>query len=373
MQVDYARAYAHDVFDEEAELLRTLAQIPAPTGREEKRAEFVATWLRDLGATHVEIDEAQNVLCWVSEARDAGIEVFSAHTDVVFDDLTPLPMREEDGRLYAPGVGDDTANLVGLLYGTRWLLAHPEATAGRSILVVANACEEGLGNLRGTRALYDRYASRIKSHVVFDTTLGNVVHEAVGSLRWRVTCEGPGGHSFKKYGTPNAIVELAHLICALSDMELPGATTTQNVGTISGGTTVNSIAAHAQMLYEIRSTDNRCLQAARKEFERLVTTHQRSDVHFCIEPVGERPGNGMVDPSALDELANRAVIATRAATEGAEVAIAPSSTDANIPLSLGIPAVCMGAVRGMGAHTRDEWVELASLEDGLVAILCAMA
>ena len=373
MQADSARAYAREVFDEEAELLRTLAQIPAPTGREERRAEFVAAWLRDVGATHVEIDDAQNVLCWVSEAPDAGIEVFSAHTDVVFDDLAPLPLHEEDGRLYAPGVGDDTANLVGLLYGTRWLLAHPEATAGRSILVVANSCEEGLGNLRGTRALYSRYASRIASHVVFDTILGNVVREAVGSLRWRVTCEGPGGHSFKKFGTPNAIVELARLICALDDMALPGVTTTQNVGTISGGTTVNSIAAHAQMLYEVRSTNNHCLQAAHEEFERLVTAHQRSDVRYSIESVGERPGNGTVDPAALDELAHRAVVATQAATSGAEVAIAPSSTDANIPLSLGIPAVCIGAIRGMGAHTRDEWVELASLEDGLFAVLCAMA
>ncbi len=378
METAAARTYAREVFEEEVALLRTLAQIPAPTSREEARAEFVATWLRDAGATCVEIDDAKNVLCWVSETPNASVEVFSAHTDVVFDDLTPLPLREEDGRLYAPGVGDDTGNLVGLLFATRWLLAHPEATAGRSVLVVANSCEEGLGNLRGTRAIYDRYGARIASHATFDTYLGNVVREAVGSVRWRVSCDGPGGHSFKKFGTPNAIVELARLVCDLDDMELPAtATTTQNVGVVSGGTTVNSIAAHAEMLYELRSVDDECLRAARAEFERIVATHQeahRDDgVCFSVELLGERPGNGAVDVAALEALADKACAATRAATGCTEVAIAPSSTDANIPLSLGIPAVCIGAVRGAGAHTRDEWVDVASLEDGLVAILKMMS
>lgn len=374
MNASAYRAYARTVFEEEVDLLRTLAQIPAPSGSEERRATFVASWLLDAGAARVEVDEQKNVLCWVVESPDAGIEVFSAHTDVVFDDLTPLPLREEDGCMYAPGVGDDTANLVGLLMGTRWLLAHPEATRGRSILVVANSCEEGLGNLRGTRALYDRYGDRIASHVVFDTTLGNVVREAVGSVRWRVSCDGPGGHSFKAFGTPNAIVELSRLVCALDRMELPtAALTTRNVGTISGGTTVNSIAAHAEMLFELRSMSDECLASARAAFEQTLRAHQGFGVRFATEVVGERPASAASTSPALDALAARACAATRAATGVEEVHIAPSSTDANIPLSRGIPAVCLGAVRGKGAHTRDEWIETASLEDGLVAILSMLA
>ena len=372
------RAYARKVFEEEANLLRTLAQIPAPSGEEDKRAAFIASWLRSAGATHVEVDAQKNILCWVSESPGAGVEVFSAHTDVVFNDLTPLPLREEGGRLYAPGVGDDTANLAGLLMGTRWLLAHPEATRDRSILVVANSCEEGLGNLRGTRALYDRYGSRIAGHVVFDTTLGNVVREAVGSVRWRVSCDGPGGHSFKAYGAPNAIVELSRLICALDAMELPSsAVVTHNVGTIEGGTTVNSIAAHAQMLFELRSTSDECLKAAYETFARTVHGFEdsgaRSGICFTTEVVGERPASTVVASKALDALAHKACAATCAATGSPEVNVAPSSTDANIPLSLGIPAVCLGAVRGKGAHTREEWVETASLKDGLVAILSMLA
>lgn len=368
------RRYAREVFEEEAELLRILAQIPAPSGKEGQRAEFVASCFRKAGAVRVEVDDQKNVFCWVSESPNAGIEVFSAHTDVVFDDLTPLPLHEEDGRMYAPGVGDDTANLTGLLMGTRWLLAHPEVTKGRSILVVANSCEEGLGNLRGTRALYDRYGSSIRSHVIFDTTLGNVVCEAVGSVRWRVSCDGPGGHSFKAFGTPNAIVELSRLVCDLDNIELPtAAPTTRNVGTITGGTTVNTIAAHAEMLFELRSTSDVCLAAARKAFEQTVQAHQGSDVRFTAEVVGERPGGAANIGPALDALTERACAATRAATGLEEVNIAPSSTDANIPLSLGIPAVCLGAVRGKGAHTRDEWIETASLEDGLVSILTMLA
>lgn len=374
MNATVFRAYARKVFEKEVSLLRALAQIPAPSGKEDQRAAFVSSWLRDAGATRVEVDAQKNVLCWVSESSDAGVEVFSAHTDVVFNDLTPLPLREEGGRMYAPGVGDDTANLVGLLMGTRWLLAHPKATRGRSILVVANSCEEGLGNLRGTRALYDRYGSRIASHVVFDTTLGNVVREAVGSVRWRVSCDGPGGHSFKAYGAPSAIVELSRLICALDAMELPSsAVVTRNVGTIEGGTTVNSIAAHAQMLFELRSTSDECLKAACGTFARTVCGFEgsgaRSGIRFTTEVVGERPASALVASKALDDLAHKACDATRAATGSPEVNVAPSSTDANIPLSLGIPAVCLGAVRGKGAHTREEWVETASLEDGLVAIL----
>lgn len=366
------RDHARTVFTEEVELLRTLAQIPAPSGKEDQRAAFVLAWLRGAGATCVEVDAHNNVLCWVSESPDAGVEVFSAHTDVVFDDLTPLPLREEGGRMYAPGVGDDTANLVGLLMGTRWLLAHPELTHGRSVLVVANSCEEGLGNLRGTRALYERYSNRIASHVVFDTTLGNVVREAVGSVRWRVSCDGPGGHSFKAYGAPNAIIELSRLICALDAMELPSvAVTTRNVGTVTGGTTVNSIAAHAEMLFELRSLNDACLKAATKTFEREVQACQARahGVHFAYEAVGERPASALGVSPELDALVKRACSATRAATGSDTVNIAPSSTDANIPLSRGIPAVCLGGVRGMGAHTRNEWIETASLEDGLVAIL----
>lgn len=377
MNLAELQAYAHDVYPEEVNLLRTLARIPAPSGQEEHRARFVASWLRDAGAAHVEIDEAKNVLCWLGEAPDAGVEVFSAHTDVVFDDLTELPLREEGPRMYAPGVGDDTANLVGLLMATRYLLRHPEHVAARSLLVVANSGEEGLGNLRGTKAVYERFGARVLSHVAFDLYLGSYVSEAVGSHRWRVCCDTSGGHSYKDFGKPNAIAKLAGLIGALEAHEPPhGMSCTHNVGRIEGGTTINSIASHAEMLWEHRSQSEECLGLMRETFERTIAARQQDGVRFSVELLGERPATGTMSDRAAEaqaHLEERARRAQRLALGDAPITHAPASTDINVPLSLGIPAVCVGAVRGAELHTRDEWIETESLKDGLVVILSMMA
>ena len=161
-----AEEYAEAHFAEACDLLRTLGRIPAPTRREEKRAAFVRDWLLAQGAADVEIDDAKNVICRIGP-QTGDLVVFAAHTDVVFPDLDPLPMREEGGRLYAPGIGDDTANLVNLLLGAKYLLRHPPQ-GDSGFLIVANACEEGLGNLDGTKALFARYGDRIKAFYSFD-------------------------------------------------------------------------------------------------------------------------------------------------------------------------------------------------------------
>lgn len=372
--LDRMRAYAASVASQELELLRELAQIPAPSGREQRRAAFVADWLRQAGCAKVEIDAAQNVLCFLGNAAPEGdgpLEVFSAHTDVVFDDEETLPLKEQDGRLWCPGIGDDTANLVGLMMTASLLATSPHLVAHRGILVVANSCEEGLGNLRGTRALYQRFGRRIASHVTFDTYTGAVVAHAVGSERWRVSVECEGGHSWRCFGQPNAIVELAALIDDLARIELPRASrTTWNVGTIAGGSTVNSIAEHAEMLYEYRSGANGCLQAMRRAFLDRIAAHRRAGVSLTAELVGDRPADADEPIEGLAALETRAVRALRAVT-GLEPDLHPSSTDANIPLSLGIPALCVGAVRGGGAHTREEWIDPASLQEGLV-LICAL-
>ena len=370
--VKLGKTLALGAYDEEVALLKTLAQIPAPTGSEDQRAAFIAQWFRNAGARHVEIDAAKNVLCWVRDTPGVPVEVFSAHTDVVFDDTTPLPLREEGGRLYAPGVGDDTANLVGLMMATRCLLEHRELTLGRSILVVANSCEEGLGNLRGTREVYRRMGDRVACHVAFDLYFGGCTYEPVGSHRWRVSCKTAGGHFFGDYGNPNAIAEHAELVVELSHTPLPSlGVCTQNVGTVSGGTTVNSIATQCEMLYEYRSTSEEALGLMRASFESAVERHGREGVRFDVELVGERPGCGVVDEAALEALVARSTKAL-GLLGVAEPRIAPASTDANIPLSLGVPAICVGAVRGADLHTRGEWIETESLLDGFAFIIAMM-
>ena len=253
-------AYAESCRTEQAELLRTLGRLPAPTRNEELRAEFCRDWLTSQGAEDVYIDEAKNVICALGCEEGRDIIVFAAHTDIVFPDTETLPMREEAGKLYAPGIGDDTANLVNLLLAARYLIQNKTEFAC-GVLIVANACEEGLGNLDGIRAVFDRYGSYIRGFYSFDGHMPMCCNGAVGSFRYRITCRTTGGHSYGDFGRPNAIHLLCGLVEELYQIEPPqSARTTFNVGRIEGGTTVNSIAQQASMLYEFRSTAQDCLE-----------------------------------------------------------------------------------------------------------------
>ena len=359
--------WCRDHFQEHYALLKTLAAIPAPSHREDKRVEFIREWLLREGAQTVTVDEAKNVVLSLGcDGRD-DIRVYMAHTDVVFPDLEPLPVKESEGRLYAPGVGDDTANLAALMMCAKFLLTQEKAR-NKPMLLVFNSCEEGLGNLKGVRQICKTYAGRIRQLISFDCTWDTLVVRAVGSERWRVTCTTPGGHSYGAFGTPNAIVHLAGLIGALHSQPIPrisGRKTTCNVGTIQGGTSVNTIAQQAEMTYEYRSDDYASMVEMRQQFFRLTEQAACPDVRFSVELLGERPCGNAVPEGARKALENACSEAIAAVT-GAAPALVPASTDANIPLSLGIPAVTFGLYRGAGAHTREEYVEIDSLETGLV-------
>lgn len=371
-----ARAFAREHGGEALELLRTLGRIPSPTRDEGRRAEFVLSWLRAHGATEAYVDGAMNVICPVTRACASGddgseLVVFCAHTDVVFPDTNPLPLEERDGRIFCPGIGDDTANLVCLLMATAHLLAHPRPLP-HGLLVVANSCEEGLGNLDGTKAVLARYGSRVRAFVSLDCSLPTLVTGAVGSHRWRVGVEAEGGHSWSDFGRPNAIVQLAGIIRDLVSLKLPSfARTTLNVGTIQGGSTVNSIPQHAEMLFEYRSTADEALAIMRRGFERVIDEHLSAGEQVTTELVGIRPSTGDVDP-----VAHEALIATcgdvMATITGEEPRRTSSSTDANVPLSLGIPAATVGTVVYRHSHTREEWVETASVEGGCAIALALM-
>lgn len=368
-----ARSYAHEVAEEELELLRRLARIPAPSHHEEKRAEFIREWLLEQGASawNVRIDEAKNVVLSLSGEEHDECAVFSAHTDVVFPDTEPLPLHEDETRMYAPGVGDDTANLVGLLMAARFFIRH-RLPLDRDILVVANSCEEGLGNLEGTRTLFRTLGRRVHEFTSFDLYLGMHVTSAVGSHRWRVRCTTEGGHSWENFGRDNAIEELCSFIEDLYAMERPTeAKTTVNVGRFVGGTSVNSIAGEAAVLVEYRSASEECLEQMYGRFVALVEKHLVKGSRIDVDLIGRRPASGSAAPEGQAALV--------AAGDEALVELASekpvhqeSSTDANIPLSLGIPAHTLGTVEGDLLHTRDEWVEKASLERGLRVILALM-
>ena len=363
-----ALSYARSCHEEELELLRSLARIPAPSHHEGRRERFVRDWLRDAGAENVHVDEAGNVICSIGAEDHDEVAVFCAHTDVVFPDTDELPLTEEDGIMRAPGIGDDTACLAGLMLAARFLLQHP-AKLDLGIVIVANSCEEGLGNLEGTKALIGRIGSRVREFTSFDTYFPRVVPRATGSYRYRISCHARGGHSWTDFGERNAIADLCSIIGDLYALDLPTRErTTMNVGKIRGGTTVNSIAQDASALFEFRSTSSDCLDEMAGKLREVIARHEEEGACVKLEVIGVRPGNGDVDAEELRSLTARSDDAVRTflGTEPRHVA---SSTDANVPLSLGIPANTIGTVSGGGAHTREEWIDEESLVPGLAVTL----
>ena len=357
-------------FPEHLALLKTLATIPAPSHYEELRADFIKNWLVDNGAQTVIIDDAKNVVLPLNWNNTPGLCVM-AHTDVVFPDTTPLPLREETGRLYAPGIGDDTANVVALMLCAKFFLTNPELIP-EPLLIVFNSCEEGLGNLKGVRQIMQDYEGQIHSLVSFDCQSDSIISRAVGSQRWQVDVTTRGEHSFSDFGNANAIAKLSELITNLYRQPIPqkeNCTTTYNVGLISGGTSVNTIAQNAQMTYEYRSDDRQCLSIMEQQFHQLVKDAQTSDVNFSLTDIGCRPCGGSVDENRHMALVQRCSEAIRE-IYGFTPPLCAASTDANIPLSLGIPAATFGLYRGGGAHTRQEYVETDSLTHGLKIALC---
>ena len=323
-------------------------------------------WFHKNGAPQAFIDEALNVVCPIGVTETNPVTVFMAHLDVVFPDTTPLPLKVQDGRMCCPGIGDDTANLAALLLTAKYVLEQGlQPVDGKGFLFVANAGEEGLGNLKGSRKICESYAGRIVEFCSFDGYFAGLTRDAVGSERYRVEVRTEGGHSFGCFGNRNAIAYLSSMIDTLYELKPPVSKTrtTYNVGTIKGGTSVNTIAQQAEMLYEYRSDSAADLDFMRRHFNAVVEAYRTKGITVQVELLGQRPCSGDVDPEKLEALSRR-IGGAVAAYSGVTPAVMAGSTDCNIPLSLGIPAVCVGAVDGAGAHTREEYVLIDSLVKG---------
>ena len=296
-----------------------------------------------------------------------------AHIDTVFPDLEPMPMCEKAGRLYCPGVGDDTANVAGMLMLMdifRRLNIRPAC----GVLFVCNSCEEGLGNLKGCKAIMRDFAPRVKAFLSLDDQTTHVCARAVGSVRYQITADTCGGHSFADFGARNAIEVLSRLTCALYRQHVPrvaGSLTTYNVGMISGGTSINAIAQHAEMLYEYRSNDAQCMMKMREKLETILRENALPDAKVTLKLLGERPCGTAGDPAAQRALETMCIAALERYVGGRK-SISIGSTDCNIPLSMGIPSACFGMYRGGGAHTREEWMEPSSLCAGMKAAACVL-
>lgn len=357
--------YINDHRKEDYELLLELAQIPAPSNHEEKRAAFCKAWLDQQGAEGVYIDEALNVIYPIGCTDSNDLVVFMAHSDVVFPDTQPLPLRIDGDRICCPGVGDDTANVAALLTVAKYIARNQLVPREQGVLLVINSGEEGLGNLKGSRKIMEDFGHRVREFVTLDGRTHSCVNKAVGSKRYHIEVVTEGGHSYANFGNRNAIAVLASMIDRLYTVQVPPiGKTTYNVGTISGGTSVNTIAQQAQMLYEFRSDEREALQIMQQHLDKVVASYRDMGISVTMTLVGDRPCAAPVDEEKMADMIARAEKAAYR-RYGHGLNLRSGSTDCNIPLSMGIPSLSLGCYRGAGAHTREEYVEASSLHAGL--------
>jgi tripeptide aminopeptidase len=349
--------------DDEAQTIEDqvrLCEIPAPPFKETERGKVYADAFRSLGLKNVRIDKEGNVLGERPGAAAQPHLVFSAHLDTVFPEGTEVKVKREGAILRGPGIGDDCRGLAVVLAVIRAMNTANVQTPG-TITFVGTVGEEGLGDLRGVKALFrDTLKGRVDRFVSIDGTGLGITHIGVGSLRYRVVFKGPGGHSYGAFGLANPIHALGRAIAKIGDFQVPrDPKTTFNVGRIGGGTSVNSIAFESWMEVDMRSADPASLKSVDANFHKAVDTalaeeneRWNNNGRLGVEKnlVGDRPAGRTTAESPIVEAA---VSVTKAL--GFTVSLDEGSTDSNIPMSMGIPAITIdGGGRGTGAHSLGE-------------------
>jgi len=346
----------NNLVDRVIELAVQLQQIPAPTFDEMERAKFACSLFTKEGLSDTAIDDTGNVYGrWKGSSLATGRAkplIVSAHLDTVFPSSTDLTVSRSPGQIHGPGLGDNSLG-VAALFGLLWMLRERKFEPAGDIWFVANTCEEGLGDLHGMKAVVERFGGDVQAYLVLEgLALGHVYHRAVGVKRYRVTAHTTGGHSWSDYGKPSAIHELAKLVVQLTSLELPSQPrTTMNVGKISGGTTVNVIASEASLDLDLRSEGQESLADLISKVERRIQNANRSDVRMKAQVIGERPAGQIASFHPLVRLGEECL-----REQGLNALLTSGSTDANVPLSKGYPAVVLGISTGGSAHTIHEYI-----------------
>ena len=358
--LDSIQAWKQWTLDQQVQL----TEIPAPPFMEQTRAEEFQRRLQALGFSNVRIDAEGNVIAERPGTGNGPLVVLSGHLDTVFPEGTDVRVRREGERLFAPGISDDGRGLAVVLAVARAFQAAQIQTEG-TILFIGTVGEEGQGNLRGVRHLFEEeLAGEVDYFISVDGTGFGTTSAAVGSNRYRISYNGPGGHSYGAFGMPNPIHAMGRAIALIGELQVPtDPKTTFSVSVVSGGTSVNSIPFEGVMEMDMRSEQpaaladldarvRRALQAA------LDAEHARwpaSSVRLTlkIDTIGIRPAGAQPVSAPIVQTAIRA-----AAALGIETDTGASSTDSNIPMSLGIPSITIdGGGRGGASHAPEEWYE----------------
>jgi len=341
---------------------KRITEIPAPPYKEKQRAEYFLKRFLELGFKDATIDTEGNVI-GLRKGSSGGRPklVVSAHLDTVFPEGTDVTVKEKDGIILAPGIGDDSRGLAALLSLIKSINSNAIATVG-DVMFVGTVGEEELGNLRGVKALFRDHAD-IDGFISIDGLgVTRIVNQGTGSHRYEMIFKGPGGHSFQEFGLPSAIHAMGRAIAKISDLQTPSdPKTTFTVGTVKGGTSVNAIAAEARMAVDMRSDSTEELLKLEARLLDLVNqavaeenARWKSDKLMVeIKLIGDRPAGIVATDSPVVQATQRAVTAL---TRAPRVTFAGSSTDSNLAMSLGIPAVTIGGGgEGGNWHSRNEW------------------
>jgi acetylornithine deacetylase/succinyl-diaminopimelate desuccinylase-like protein len=356
-----------------------LTEIPAPSFEESERAAAVKVLLSAVGL-EVSTDKAGNVIGLLRGESDKELVILSAHLDTVFPAGTDVKVHRDKSRMTAPGISDNGAGLVALVAVAR-ALHEARIQPRRTILFVADVGEEGEGNLRGMRALVDAYRERLKAVIVLDgSSIDHVTTKALASRRVEVVITGPGGHSWSDFGIPNPINALVRGSVRFINTRVPSSPrTTYNLGQIEGGTSVNSIPHEARLKVDLRSEGDDelirlesalrdCIAAGIRDEMETARDRSKGKLEWRLDLLGSRPGGELAPNSPL-------LATLRAADEAVhnQSRLERASTDANIPLSLGIEAIAIGAGgNGGGAHSLQEWYESDGREIGLQRVLLTL-
>jgi acetylornithine deacetylase/succinyl-diaminopimelate desuccinylase-like protein len=352
------------------DLVVQIQQIPAPTFKEEQRAKFIQRYFSEMGMKEVWMDDSGNVYSRIRGTSRKPAIVVSAHLDTVFTQSTELTLIRSPEKISGPGIGDNSLGLAGLC-GLYWALDEINGNLGTisgmegDLWLVANVGEEGLGDLNGMKTVVNRIGNNAMAYIILEgMSFGQIYHRGLGVRRYRISVHTKGGHSWVDYGNSSAIHELADLVVKIKGLPLPvEPRTSMNVGIITGGTSVNTIAADASIELDLRSVSPQALQVVVGQVLSLVEEANRkggNDITLWAEVIGDRPLGEIPANHPLVKLAMGCY-----ARNGISVNLNIGSTDANVPLSRGLPAICVGLTSGGGAHTMGEYIDLKPIGQGL--------
>ncbi len=363
-KVSELKKYCDNQLDLFTKEVTAICEIPAPSYYELERAKYVASRMENFGF-ETSIDEQYNVIAYKEGNNKSKPKLmFAAHTDTVFPIETDVTVTRKGNQLFAPGIRDNSAGVAGIILLGKAI--NELNIEHNDIYLVGTACEEGLGDLNGMKVAFKTLRDKIDYVIAVDGNLGGIVHGGIGSRRLSVKVTTEGGHSWGAFGVPSAIHALGKMISKISEIEVPlSPKTSYNVGVIEGGTSINTIAAKASMLIDMRSLAKEPLEKLEGKVRDIIDLVAKEDeVNVDIELVGDRPVGYLETNHELVQTATNVLSYLGLSTEGAS-----SSTDANIPLSQGVPAICLGVTSGKYAHREDEILDIEPASTGLLQLI----